>query len=591
MSGNPGSELQRLFDQGQAPMVTERIDDVILLIGQMMHMGLPQIIDQAIPRHGPQRALSWGWTATIWLAHILTEGDHRKVSMVEYIKEMGNSLRVLIGQPIEELDFDDDRLTHLLKHLSQDVIRDTIERALGRNCVEVYELTPKVVRCDTTTVSGHHQVDVAGVMQFGHSKGDPTLPQCKLATATLDVGDMGLPLATAVGAGETADDGLYVPLATQVTTILQQTGLLLVGDSKMSSRHNREMIAAAGQYYLCPLPLTGDTARVMPDWITEGIEHDQRQELTRIDRENERGQRVLIAKAYEFERPLLAATATAPAIGERVLIVQSLAYAQAQGQRLENRLCAAEQALAALTPPPGRGQRQIRQESDLQAAIAAIETQYGVAGLLMVTYERESRVETRYVGRGRGAAQREQRTIEQVRYQITAVVRNAAAIVAARQRLGWKAYVTTAPADPLPLVEAVLCYRHQYRAERVYQRIKSHLNIEPLFVQRDDQIKGLTFLLTLGARVLTLLEFVVRRSLAATNTTLSGLFPDRPEKETAQPTAERLLKAFSGLTIVTINDHTGNVLFRGVQTLSSVQSTILQILGFEELYANLQNSP
>jgi hypothetical protein len=39
----------------------------------------------------------------------------------------------------------------------------------------------------------------------------------------------------------------------------------------------------------------------------------------------------------------------------------------------------------------------------------------------------------------------------------------------------------------------------------------------------------LTFLLTLGARVLTLLEFVVRRSLAATNTTLSGLFSDRPE--------------------------------------------------------------
>ena len=190
-----------------------------------------------------------------------------------------------------------------------------------------------------------------------------------------------------------------------------------------------------------------------------------------------------------------------------------------------------------------------------------------------------------------GVGHREQRHLEQVRYQITAVTRNDTVIAAARQRLGWRAYVTIAPLDQLSLAGAVLGYRHQYRGENVYKRIKSHLNIEPLLVQRDDQIKGLTFLLTLGVRVLTLLEFVVRRSLAATNTTLSGLFPDRPEKETAQPTAERLLKAFSGLTMVTIKDGTGNVLFRGLQTLSNLQSTILQVLGFEELYVNLQNSP
>jgi transposase len=591
MSGNPGSVLQGLFDQGQAVVVTEQIDDVILLIGQMLHMGLPQSIDQAIPRHGPQRALSWGWTATIWLAYILTEGDHRKVSVVEYIEKTGNSLRVLTGQSIDVMDFDDDRLTHLLTHFSRDVIRDRIERVLGRNCIEVYQLKPQVVRCDTTTISGHHAVKEAGVMQWGHSKGDPTLPQCKLATATLDVGDAGLPLATAVWSGDTADDGVYVPLATQVTDLLQQTGLLFVGDSKMSSRRNRETIATAGQYYLCPLPRTGETAQAMPGWISDGILKDDAQELTGIYRDHEPGQPVLIAKAYEMERPLLAATATTAAVMERVLIVQSLASAHAQGQRLENRLQAAQQALAALTPPPGRGKRQIRHESDLQVAIAAIETQHGVTGLLTVTYERECRVETRYVGRGRGTAHREQRHREQVRYQITAVTRNDAVMAAARQRLGWRAYVTIAPLDELSLAEAVLGYRHQYRGEHVYKRIKSHLNIEPLLVQRDDQIKGLTFLLTLGIRVLTLLEFVVRRSLAATNTTLSGLFPDRPEKETAQPTAERLLKAFSGLTMVTIKDCTGNVLFRGLQTLSNLQSTILQVLGFEELYVNLQNSP
>jgi transposase len=63
--------------------------------------------------------VSWGWTAVIWLAYILTEGDHRKVSVEAYIKSMHNTLSHLSGQRIEPLDFSDDRLGHLLTHLSK----------------------------------------------------------------------------------------------------------------------------------------------------------------------------------------------------------------------------------------------------------------------------------------------------------------------------------------------------------------------------------------------------------------------------------------------------------------------------------------
>jgi hypothetical protein len=58
-------------------IITERVDDVALLIGQMVKMGLPEVLDRHIPRHWTQRGLSWGWTAVIWLAYIVTEGDHR----------------------------------------------------------------------------------------------------------------------------------------------------------------------------------------------------------------------------------------------------------------------------------------------------------------------------------------------------------------------------------------------------------------------------------------------------------------------------------------------------------------------------------
>jgi len=77
------SEEQGIFDQDKLRIITERVDDIPLLIAQMIRMGLREIIDRHIPQHGNQRKLSWGWTTVIWMAHIITEGDHRKVSMSE----------------------------------------------------------------------------------------------------------------------------------------------------------------------------------------------------------------------------------------------------------------------------------------------------------------------------------------------------------------------------------------------------------------------------------------------------------------------------------------------------------------------------
>jgi len=74
-------QVQDLLGQSDLVIITERRDDVALLIGQMVKMGFVEILDRQMPRHYQQRGLSWGWTAVIWLAYILTEGDHRKVSV------------------------------------------------------------------------------------------------------------------------------------------------------------------------------------------------------------------------------------------------------------------------------------------------------------------------------------------------------------------------------------------------------------------------------------------------------------------------------------------------------------------------------
>ena len=80
-----------------------------------------------------------------------------------------------------------------------------------------------------------------------------------------------------------------------------------------------------------------------------------------------------------------------------------------------------------------------------------------------------------------------------------------------------------------------MCYRNEYRVERIFHRLKSGVYIAPLFVKQNDQIEGLTYLLTLGVRVLTVTEFVLRRALAQEQATLPGLHPENKRKRTGTP--------------------------------------------------------
>src|ERR671934_2712141 len=163
-------QAEELLGKSELVIITERVDDVALLIGQMITMGFVEVLDRHIPRHWKQRGLSWGWTAVIWLAYILTEGDHRKVSVEAYIKGMQHTLSHLTAQVIEPLDFSDDRLGHLLTHLSKKAYWHQIEQDLNARSIEVYDLHQDVIRCDATTVSGEHAVTADGLLQFGHSK-------------------------------------------------------------------------------------------------------------------------------------------------------------------------------------------------------------------------------------------------------------------------------------------------------------------------------------------------------------------------------------------------------------------------------------
>ena len=153
------------------------------------------------------------------------------MSVEASITGMHHTWSHLTGQRIEPLDCSDDRLSHLLTHLSKPTYGHAIEQDLTACSREVHALSPDVIRGDATTVSGDHDVTDGGLWPFGHSTDDPTRPQIKVLSGSL--APLGMPLATAVLSGARAEDGWYMPRLARIASGLHRPGLLCVGDCQM----------------------------------------------------------------------------------------------------------------------------------------------------------------------------------------------------------------------------------------------------------------------------------------------------------------------------------------------------------------------
>lgn len=409
-------------------------------------------------------------------------------------------------------------------------------------------------------------------MQWGHSKDHrPDLPQLKLMAAAAE--PSGHLLACDLQPGQCADDPLYTPLIQRVRRMLGRTGLVYAGDCKMAALATRAELAAHQEYYVMPLPLTGETAAQFETWVAAVVEGSQEVELL-WDGEPRGG------AGYELVRPLSAVGDGQPVRWhERVQLVRSVTLAQRQQATLTKHLAGAEAEVWALTPAPGRGQRQFREPAALETAIASVLSRHDVAELLTVHWERQETVGSHYVGRGRGGPERPTRTAVQVRYVITRVQRKAVAITARQYRLGWRVQVTNAPPDRLSLTQAVLHYRGGWSLERDFHLLKDlPLGLSPLFVWKDDQISGLTRLLTLALRLLTLIETQVRRGLEQAQDTLTGLYEGAPTRSTERPTGKRILKAFARarLTLTQIEMETAT--YWHLTPLSALHEHLLRYL-------------
>ena len=521
----------------------EVVGDLPILWATLEQLELPATLDRHFPTplhwKGP---LTPGEVLSLWLLFLVSQGDHCLNHVHSWVEHHHGTLSALLGKTVLPVHFHDDRLADCLSRLAAGDSFARLEGDLNRQTVRVYQLPTDTVRIDATTANSYADVlSERGLLQFGHSKDDPDRPQFKIAAAVLD--PLGMPLATAVVPGNTADDPLYVPAIQAVRESLGTGGRTYIGDCKMGALATRAFVAAGGDFYLCPLAesqLSRAERRELlrPVW-------ESKQTLEQVHRPGPEGQPdELVAEGFGVEVELNATVDHKDVHWtERRWLVRSLAYATSQEAALERRL---ERAMAALQElvVRKRGKKRLYHAELMQAA-EGIVSREGVEGLLNVT---ATAVLAKRCRRANGS--RPTPSLADVSFVME--VHRVEGLIGERKReMGWQVYGTSGVALALPQV--VWAYRGQYRIEDDWSRLKGRsLGLTPLYLQDEGRIQGLVYLLSVALRVLSLVEWVVRERLRKEKTKLRGVYDGQPGRQTARPSAELLLRVMRAISVSVI---------------------------------------
>jgi transposase len=196
-------------------------------------------------------------------------------------------------------------------------------------------------------------------------------------------------------------------------------------------------------------------------------------------------------------------------VAERVLMVRRTSCKNQQLQDLRRRL---EQAEAALKAQHGK---RTPEPEAFEAALQAIVDKHRVVDFLRVQVSWQREHQQKWLGRGRPGPNRTKQEMTYYRARVS-VQRRTQAIEAFKERADWHSYGTNTPKSRLTLQQAVEKYAGQWQPEQGFHRMKGGaLKVAPIFLRTDCPMRGLLLIVSLGLRLLTLVEFVARRNLAA----------------------------------------------------------------------------
>lgn len=543
---------------------TERVDDIPLLIAEFEKSELSSLFTEYFPDHGNWQGIEGGKVAVLFLAYILSTNDHRLSHVEQWAADRINTLRYCMNEPdLTSKDLTDDKLGALLDNFSDMEQWTLFEHAHNRKLINVYNLATdsEAIRLDAMITQSHRAVE--GEFQYGYAKQHRSdLPQLKTMVATLD--PMAMPLYSLTVSGNTADDVLYWPVIDSLINNLPLRHQLFVGDAKMGSIETRAKIHAKDHYYLLPL----SKKQCSPEQLATYVQA-RPDKLENLETANQDGTTKIKAKAFEIAELVNWEDIGIP-WSERRIIVYSPAYAKRQRIAVEDRLIKAQNELAVLTESK-QGRKKIETQEELQLTIKQVLSKHKCKHLLSVEIEEE--IQTKKV---RAYLNKPER-INTIKHFKLSIQVNEQEKQKQLDQLGWRAYATNAPVERLPLIQAVECYRNEYKIEHKFDELLNKITVlMPVLLHKPNRIKALICLLLLALKFVSLLQYQVRNELTDTNQKLKELYPGNPGRATDKPTTNMLLKAFENTTLVIAS--VGNKIYVNLKELKPIQVKILELL-------------
>jgi transposase len=570
-------------------LISLRVDELPLLYDIINDLGIKSSIDAVLEEHGNWSGISIGSITEFWLCYILSECDHRLQNVEDWSASRIDLLRLLSNNSLlSNLDFTDDKLGLLLEKIGDSRIWGEIEQNINTNCLSVYRLADEselaTFRLDAAPMQSHGTVQEGGLLQHGYHKHHADLPQFKVKLCALDneLTHFAYPVTHLTVSGNTSDDELYIPIIKQSKAVLNgisgyEKGNLYVGDSKFGSIANRGYVVNGQDYYLMPLSLIQLSQKERQTLIKNS---DKSGYFKVLRKESE--QEVEIAQGFEILQELDYPLEEGKLKwSERRLFVNGTAYAKSRQCTFDIHLA---KIIAQLEDLPTRkqGKTHLNSIEEYQEVIDKLLKDNDIEGLLEVNVKSTQTIKSlRAYGK------------KPVRTQITKdfsieISKNQVAIEEHKSLLGWQVYATNAPKELLPFEKCVLKYRYQSNIENSFDDLRNKVaHLVPIYLQKDERIKGLVNLLLLALKVCAVLEYRIAEALSKNDEQLTQIYEGNPKRGSKRPSSKRIFKAFNGISIalIFVNDKLQLAI---ITDLKPVQIKILQLLNIEkEIYSKL----
>ncbi|MDW8146624.1 MAG: hypothetical protein RMJ48_10060 [Roseiflexaceae bacterium] len=534
-------------------VATERSEDIPTLIAHMRRMGIPQILDRHVPTRAYWGNLSVGWTAVVWLAHLLSCSDHKASTVQQWVSAHPETLRWCTGSPVTSADVGIDQLHDVLIGLSHNARWQAIETDLNQHALRTWTLSAEQVHLRLYEGRSWH-ISPRGSLQIAkthHRRARTLRPSIMLAT----LNPSNMPLVTWSFPGDRVPAVSFTEMLEQISRILPRQPYRFVGDALTAIELRGAIHMRNGKYlFLLPDALVDPahsfTDRSLPDvsalFSASNSDHAN---LSAV-----RGIEWYVPASAEID-------GTTVSWHERRIAMRAPVQAHLLEESLRTRLKRAEEALLALCERK-RGKRRLRSLDAVQEAANAILDSYQVRGLLRLNFAEqiEERLVRRYRGRPTGV-----RVERNVRLTVST---DTDALTRATQRLGWQIFGSNIPQQELSADRSLsLAASPVPGFERLHGR---PLSLTPHEVHTPELEIGLIRLLALGLRTLALLETIARLQLIREGL-LSAIDDERALSRT---TSERLLEAFRDIMLVP----GAHRLPRSATPLSLLQKRVLHLL-------------